>query len=252
VTQAPDDALADRFDEPSKWTADIITEFRLRGAERCAAASPSPGFPQLLESVLRTLAESPDAVWLDVGGGLGGTASWIERTVGRQVIVAEPSLGSLRAAQRLFPSLPLTAATGAHLPIRDDSVGAALAVGVVSLLDDIDAVLAEIVRLLVDGGRLAIADLWSSSPRSFSEGPNHFWSMEDAIVVASRHGLRVRHLAFADLDTGWWSTAGLQVRREIEARFATAPAYEVWRQDIDHLDRVIASGRVTPAAMILG
>lgn len=66
----------DVFEAPAMWRADIIDEFRLRGAKRCAAASPSPGFPQVLESLVSTIEDARRGLWLDVGGGLGGVASW--------------------------------------------------------------------------------------------------------------------------------------------------------------------------------
>ncbi len=42
---AEDDATTRVFDSPALWRADVITNFRLRGDERCAAASPAPDAP---------------------------------------------------------------------------------------------------------------------------------------------------------------------------------------------------------------
>ena len=64
ITSSDDDTVESLFGKPSTWRADIISEFRLRGTERCAAASPTSGFPVLLDSMLSALADTPDRPWL--------------------------------------------------------------------------------------------------------------------------------------------------------------------------------------------
>jgi ubiquinone/menaquinone biosynthesis C-methylase UbiE len=240
------------FDRSSYWRADIISEFRLRGAERCAAASPTPGFPQLLDSVVSSIADAPPGPWLDVGGGLGGTASWIERTHDRRVVVADASFAAVDAARRLFPTLDVACADATGLPIRGSSVPVAIVSGLLSLLSDVDTVFPELRRVLTADGRVALTDLWSSSPSTVRNGPNTFWSLEEIERRAGAHGFHVHHLAVADLSTGWWSSAASQVNDEIIERQADDPEYGEWRRDLEHLDRVMGSGRVIPAALVLG
>jgi len=247
-----EDSVTALFDRPSRWRADIITDFRLRGVERCAAASPTPGFPQLLDSVMSVLADLPDGPWLDVGGGLGGTASWLDRTFGRHVIVADVSIESVRGAHRLFPSLDVVAATAASLPVRDACAQVAVVSGMISLVADPDPLLAELRRALVEGGRIAITDLWSASSETFGDDPNTFWAIEDIERLGRRHGFETVHLAVADLSSRWWSAAAVQVTDEIIVRHSKDPVYTHWRGDCDHLDEVIGADKVLPAALVLG
>jgi SAM-dependent methyltransferase len=245
-------AVAALFDEPSQWRADIISEFRLRGAERCAAASPTPGFPQLLDSVVRVAREAPTGVWLDVGGGLGGTASWLERTIGQRVVVVDSSIGSLRGARQLFPSLDVTSADAGRLPVRDASVEVVIMSGVLSLLGDVAPLFAELDRVVSPAGRIVVTDLWSSTSLTERAEPNTFWSIEDIEAAAEEAGFRPLHSAIADLATGWWSSAAIQVHDEIHCRHSGAAAYPAWRRDLEHLDQVIADGAVIPCGIVLG
>lgn len=248
----PDHDIGTVFDQASYWRAEIIAEFRLRGSERCAAASPTPGFPQLLDSVGFALADAPSGPLLDVGGGLGGTASWIERTQHRHVMVVDASFAAVSAARQLFPELDVGCADAAGLPIRHGSVPAAIVSGVISLLADVDHLFAELRRVLTAGGRVAMTDLWSATSATRRIGANTFWSLEDIGHRARVHGFDVQHLAVSDLACGWWSSSASQINAEIVERHSGHPQYGAWRRDLEHLDRVVAARQVVPAAMVLG
>lgn len=235
---------------PALWRAEIIGEFRLRGEERCAAASPVPGFPQVLRSVLSTMDDVPDGPWVDVGGGLGGVSSWLERSAGVDAVVLDREVLSLRAARRLFPTLRTAAADVSALPLRSCSAAAAIVSGVVSLLDDLEALLAETRRIIAPGGAVVVTDLWSTGPSSLRRDPNVFWSIEELSAAAVRHGLARTHVAIADPSTGWWSGASQQVADEIDQRYSGREAYGQWRRDQDHLVDVIRSGCVIPAGVV--
>jgi hypothetical protein len=131
-------------------------------------------------------------------------------------------------------------------------VPVAVVSGLVSLLDEVDMILAQLRRVLAAGGRVALTDLWSSSRSTWRKRPNTFCWLEDIERRAGTHGFVVHHVAVADLATGWWSSAAKQVDDEIVERHAGDPVYGAWRRDVEHLERVMGSGRVVPAAIVLG
>lgn len=239
------------FDEPALWRAEIIRDLGIRGVERCAAACPDPGFPQLLDSMLRVLTDTPRGPWIDVGGGLGGVSDWLLRRSPRRVVMFEPAPGRCAAAHRLFPLLPVVQAPAERLPLPGGSVSAVVASGVVSLLDDLDDVVGECARVLRPGGVVAIADLWSTSSNSVHSDPNVFWAFEDVVAIADRHPLEVADVAVCAVETGWWSDATEQVDDVIRDAYADRAGYADWVRDQDHIREVIESGVVLAGAISL-
>ncbi len=250
MTTNDEAASAPVFDVAALWRADIITEFRLRGAERCAAASPAPGFPQLLDSLLASL--DPVATrWLDVGGGLGGIASWLERTSAARVVVIDPSERSLIAARRLFPTLLVCVGTSDCLPVGDGSVDVVMLNGVVSLLDELTGLVVEARRVLAPNGHVLVTDIWSATNDTLTVAPNIFHSLESFAASWIEAGFGVRHVAIADTSTGWWASAATQVKDEIVVRHANDAGFAQWHDDMCHIQSVIESGRIMAAGMLL-
>ncbi|MEP1123679.1 MAG: class I SAM-dependent methyltransferase [Ilumatobacter sp.] len=233
------------------WRADIIQEFRLRGAERCAAASPMPGFPQILDSILGVLASAPEGPWIDASADLGGTASWIERTMRRQVELFDSSPPRLRSARRLFPHLAVACAHASRLPVRNGGVSVVIVGNLVSLFDEVDPMLHEAHRILSDGGLVAVTDLWAVDAATRRVGPRTFHSLEGFRERAERHSLDVVHVAVADLSTGWWSSAAAQVDEEIRLRFGHRPGFPDWARDQDRLAGALDEDLLVAAGLVL-
>lgn len=241
----------DPFDEPALWRAEIIRDLGIRGIERCAAACPDPGFPQLLDSILAAVTATPSGTWIDVGGGLGGVSDWLMRRTRRRVVMFEPTEGSCQAASSLFPLLPVVRAPAECLPVPDQGASAVVACGVVSLLDDLAAVVGECGRVLRTDGVLAIADLWSSSNTSRRDAPNVFWAFEDVVSAATDHSMEVVDVAVCNVGTGWWSGATEQVHDVIRAKYTDRAGYDDWARDQEHIATVLEAGEVLAGAISL-
>lgn len=89
---------------------------------------------------------------LDIAGGTGIVSTLLAK-LGHDVVVCDLSEGMLRAAQRRLPGRVLRT-DGARLPLPDACAAAVCMIWLLHLVDDVDAFLAEAVRVLVPGGRL--------------------------------------------------------------------------------------------------
>jgi ubiquinone/menaquinone biosynthesis C-methylase UbiE len=250
MSSSEHDAAQGAFDRPALWRAAIIQEFRLRGAERCAASSPAPGFPQLFDSLFTEL-ETCGTRWLDVGGGLGGIASWVERNSAAEVILVDPAVNGLFAARQLFPTLAAAVGEGERLPVREACIDVVMLNGVVSLVEDVTGIATEVRRVLAFGGRVMIADIWSESHETVCVGPITVHSLEAVRATWGPLGFDVVHLAIADTSTGWWPSAAAQVNNEVVARHAADEGFAEWHNDLCHLDSVLESGGLIVAGLVL-
>lgn len=239
-------------DRMSALRSEIIVDFRLRGAERCAAASPVAGCPQTLRSSLEALRdEHRVGVWVALERGLGGVASWIERSVGAPVVVVDASTDRLRASRRLFPSLHTCVGEHHQLPVRSGGAAVTVAAGVVSRSRSIDDLLAEAGRVLASGGHLLVLDAFSSTEETHRTGAVTCWALEALDAAASVHGFQVVHAAVSDPSAGWWPDAAEQVADEIARRSAGRPGYEAWCSARDDEDHAIRSSRTLAAGVLL-
>lgn len=106
------------------------------------------------------LSIPPGGVALDVGSGPGNVTALLARAAGRDglalgVDISEPMLARAVDAQA-GPNVGFMRADAQQLPLRDETVDAAVSLAVLQLMPNPTATLAEIVRVLRPGGRLAI------------------------------------------------------------------------------------------------
>ena len=101
-----------------------------------------------------------DGVALDVGSGPGNVTAALARAAGPDglalgVDISEPMLARAVSAQA-GPNVGFLRADAQQLPLRDETVDAAVSLAVLQLIPDPTATLTEMVRVLRPGGRLAV------------------------------------------------------------------------------------------------
>ena len=106
------------------------------------------------------LSIPPGGVALDVGSGPGNVTASLARAAGPDglalgVDISEPMLARAVSAAA-GPNVGFMRADAQQLPLRDKTVDAAVSLAVLQLIPDPLATLAEMVRVLKPGGRIAI------------------------------------------------------------------------------------------------
>ena len=110
-----------------------------------ALACRGSGNPDSLAWLAEGLDLGEDRLVVDVGGGTGGPAAWLEDRYRCRVVVVDPVEEAARVAADVF-GVPTLVAGGAAVPLRGGA-HAVLVLGVVSVVDDPRALLAESRRL---------------------------------------------------------------------------------------------------------
>jgi arsenite methyltransferase len=147
----------------------------------------------------------PAGIALDVGSGPGSITASLARASGPDglalgVDISEPMLArAVRAAAG--PQVGFLRADAQRLPLRDQTVDAAVSIAVLQLIPDPVATLSEIARVLRPGGRLAAmvptfgpaAELWRKLPT----GGAHFFGEDEIGDILEDHGfvsVRTKHV----------------------------------------------------------
>lgn len=182
---------------------------RLADTQRVAAACRGSGNPAALAWVVEALEVEAGDRLIDLGGGLGGPATWIERRYGCEVVLVEPDTTPLAAARRLFDST-VVCCDGAGLPFRSGGFDVALAFGVLSVVPRPADALTEARRI---AGSLGVIDYCATGDGPVEAGGSTF---------VTQSALRQMIL-----DAGW---AQLEVAAQL------MPAPRAWRCAVDSLD----------------
>ncbi|TVP55690.1 MAG: class I SAM-dependent methyltransferase [Gemmatimonadales bacterium] len=110
----------------------------------------------LIDAAPREPGSRPPARWLEVGCGTGRNLPHYPDEV--RVIGLDPDRTVLRAARRRAPSVPLVQARAEALPFRDGAFPVVVSSLVFCSVDDPDAGLDEVARVLESGGTLRMLE----------------------------------------------------------------------------------------------
>jgi arsenite methyltransferase len=183
-----------RYDEPA--------------AARIRALSETPEMRSQREFVLELLAPQPGESILDIGCGSGQLTRAIAAAVAPRGRACGVDISEAMLALAAHPSVELSHAEGTTLPFPAASFDAAVATQVYEFVEQLDAALAELHRVLRDGGRALILDTdW------------------DTLVWNSRDQLRTQRVL-----AGWRRRlADARLPRTLAARLRNA-GFELARQ----------------------
>lgn len=162
--------------------------------DEAATWDDDPGHEERQVAVARAIGEavslSPRMSAVDVGGGTGRLSILLADRVG-SVVVTDPSAGMVEVARQRIEAAGLSGRLRAvQADLTTDQLDGAYDVVWSSMalhhVHDVDGLLRAVARLLVDGGRLAIADL-DEDP----EGAFH----ADKVDFDGHHGFDRQRLA---------------------------------------------------------
>ena len=111
-----------------------------------------------LPAFLRIVPEPTSRPTLDVGCGEGRLARVLS-DLGHAVVGLDAAPALVRQAATSRPAVPAAVADAADLPVPSGAVDLAVSSMVLMDVDDLDAVLGELARVLVPGGRLCFSIL---------------------------------------------------------------------------------------------
>lgn len=119
-----------------------------------------PGGFEMTRSMMEVCAFPQGARIIDVGCGNGMTVEYLRREFKLNAVGTDISEALIEIGRKRSPGIPLFLGSGENMPFEDASAQGVLSECSLSVMPDIDRVLAEIHRVLVPGGKLAVSDVY--------------------------------------------------------------------------------------------
>ena len=246
MSEIASEAMESEFGTVAGWTEEAV---RALGPEH---AVPAGCRGSGSEGALRWLADSldlrPGARVLDSGAGVGGPAGWLAAEHGVRPVCVEPMAPAVHASRALF-GLPAAVALSQALPLRDATFDAAWCLGVLCTTEEKPALLAELHRVLVPGGRLALLVFVADEPLPppVPEG-NSFPSSAEVDQLLAGAGFEVTATADADLADSppEWTERADAVAAEVQRRHGEDPQWAQAEEQSHRVGRLLGSGALRP------
>jgi SAM-dependent methyltransferase len=246
VSELESEAMEAEFGTVAGWTEEAV---RALGAD---TAVPAGCRGSGSEGALRWLADRLDAGpgtrFLDDGAGVGGPAAWLAGDRGVRPVCAEPMAEAVHAQRRLF-GLAGVVALAQQLPFPDAAFDAAWCLGVLCTTTAKDALLAELRRVLVPGGRAGLLVFVADRPPTLPlpEG-NEFPSERETRRLLDAARLRVEDAGGADLADSppEWQDRADAVEAEIDRRHGDDPRRREAREQSARVGRLLRAGQLRP------
>lgn len=211
--------LQTEFGIYSDWLVEAMSD--LEPAQLIPVACRGTGRPALFHFIADFLRLGTGSLVLDLGSGLGGPAAWLMNERRCRVVGVDLMEAEVRASVRLFSGFSGVVGSAERLPWRDRCFDAVWALGVVEMVSQKARAVAELVRVLKPGGRVAVYGFFATG-KPIEHGPtaNRFDPPEDLLRELERNGLSIIHAAPAEAPPmpGEWQSVVEHVRSEVKRK----------------------------------
>jgi ubiquinone/menaquinone biosynthesis C-methylase UbiE len=240
------------FGTVAEWTArvavDLGEDYYLPAA--CRGSGSPPGLEWLIAQMRLRAGDS----LLDCGAGVGGPAAYAAQAVPISPVLVEPEAGACLAARRLF-GFPVAQAVGSALPVADDSVDAAWALGVLCTTPDQLTVLTEMRRVTRVGGRIGLLVFMAREDDAADRlETNHFPTRAELDDLVQRAQLRVEcRRSTTDLPEvpQEWNDRVARVTEELTNRYSHTRAFQLAERQSSAISDLLEQRAVTGEMLVL-
>ena len=246
MSELASEAMESEFGTVAGWTEEAV---RALGPDHAIPAGcRGSGSEGALRWLADALAVAPGDRVLDSGAGVGGPAGWLAADRRVRPVCAEPMAPAVHASRALF-GLPAVVAVSQALPFADASFTAAWCLGVLCTTEEKAALLAELRRVLVDGGRLGLLVFLADEPLPppLPEG-NSFPSSAEVERLLTAAGFEITGAADADLADSppEWQARAEAVEAEVQRRHGDDPQWAEAQEQSGRVGRLLSSGALRP------
>jgi SAM-dependent methyltransferase len=246
MSELASEAMESEFGTVAGWTEEAV---RALGPEHAVPAGcRGSGSEGALRWLADALAVRPGDRMLDSGAGVGGPAGWLAAERGVRPVCAEPMVPAVHAGRVLF-GLPAVVALSQALPFTGDSFDVAWCLGVMCTTEEKPALLAELRRVLVDGGRLGLLVFVADAPLPppLPQG-NSFPSSAEVEQLLAAAGFRITGTTEADLSDSppEWQQRADAVDAEVQRRHREDARWVEAEEQSGRVGRLLGSGALRP------
>ncbi|MDQ6784730.1 MAG: class I SAM-dependent methyltransferase [Actinomycetota bacterium] len=245
ATEDDPEGAREEFDTEAAWTVEVLAELPTEDA--IPGACRGSGDPASLGWLADALEVSQATRFLDLGGGIGGPAAWLQRRHGCEPVVAEPMLDAVRGAGSLFGLHAVASAD--QLPFATEAFDAGWALAVLSTVDDTSGALAELHRVIAPAGHLGLQEYLRTVDRVDDppEG-NAFFTFEELGSALKQAGFEtVEDIAMASLTSPppAWQALVDQVKATVADHHAGSEALKDSQRAEHRFAQLLSEGALT-------
>jgi ubiquinone/menaquinone biosynthesis C-methylase UbiE len=242
------ESLALEFGIYTKWISDAIRSLALD--DPIPAMCRGTGNPVLFARLASYVEIAPGDRFLDVGCGMGGPAEWFRRRSGPVVYGVDVMTEELSEARAFFPTLSLSAASVSELPFPDGAFDGAWALGVLEMVDDATAVLAELHRVLAPEA-VAVAFVHVRHADTIDDPPisdSFYWPDEIEAVLEKLSFEVIESDPLEDLKSPpeKWTAVSRQIRAHIAAAHGEDPRHQAVSDELERFANALRRRDIRP------